>query len=67
MLSHVDQNLRPTMVDVGSKEATHRSATARSLVMLPPVVAAQLVDGEIRSKKGPVFATAIIEIGRAHV
>lgn len=60
MLSHVDQNLRPTMVDVGSKEATHRSATARSLVMLPPVVAAQLVDGEIRSKKGPVFATAII-------
>ena len=59
-LSHVDAANRPTMVDVGDKSATDRSATARSIVNLPAEVLAALDGDEIASKKGPVFATAII-------
>ena len=59
-LSHVDDANRPTMVDVGDKSVSDRSATARSLVNLPAEVLAVLEGDEIASKKGPVFATAII-------
>ncbi len=59
-LSHVDDANRPTMVDVGDKTATDRTATARSIVRLPAQVVAALVGEEIETKKGPVFATAII-------
>jgi len=59
-LSHVDAANRPTMVDVGDKTASDRSATARSIVNLPTAVLAALDGDEISSKKGPVFATAII-------
>ena len=59
-LSHVDDANRPTMVDVGDKSATDRSAAARSSVRLPAEVLAALDGDEIASKKGPVFATAII-------
>src|SRR5688500_252329 len=60
MLSHLDENNRPTMVDVGGKVATRREATAQARVSLPPEVRAALADGEIASKKGPVFQTAIL-------
>lgn len=59
-LSHVDDANRPTMVDVGDKSATDRTATARSIVKLPAEVLAVLAGDEIATKKGPVFATAII-------
>lgn len=59
-LSHVDDANRPTMVDVGDKTATDRTATARSIVRLPVQVVAALDGEEIETKKGPVFATAII-------
>jgi cyclic pyranopterin phosphate synthase len=59
-LSHVDEHNRPTMVDVGGKAITVREARARTVVELPPEVLAALDGDEIRSKKGPVFATAII-------
>jgi len=59
-LSHVDDANRPTMVDVGDKSATDRTATARSIVKLPAQVVAALDGDEISTKKGPVFATAII-------
>ncbi|MGI9222373.1 MAG: cyclic pyranopterin monophosphate synthase MoaC [Woeseiaceae bacterium] len=59
-LSHVDDANRPTMVDVGEKTVTRRSATARSVVHLPAEVLAAIDGDEITSKKGPVFATAII-------
>jgi cyclic pyranopterin phosphate synthase len=59
-LSHVDEHNRPTMVDVGGKAATAREAHARTVVVLPNEVLAALDGDEIRSKKGPVFATAII-------
>lgn len=59
-LSHIDKANRPTMVDVGDKVASDREARARTVVHLPAAVTAALVGEEIESKKGPVFATAII-------
>ena len=59
-LSHIDEQNRPTMVDVGDKAVTAREAHARSEVVLPPVVLAALKGDEISTKKGPVFATAVI-------
>ncbi len=48
------------MVDVSEKQITHRTATAHSIVVLPDEVLQLLADGELQSKKGPVFQTAII-------
>jgi len=48
------------MVDVGSKGVTERTATARSIVILPDLVMDLLTDKEISTKKGPVFQTAIL-------
>ena len=48
------------MVDVTSKQVSHRTATARSIVSLPSEVLEHLVGGDLQSKKGPVFQTAII-------
>jgi cyclic pyranopterin phosphate synthase len=59
MLSHVDAKNRPTMVDVGDKAVTTRTATARAVVVFPSDVVIR--SGEaLRTKKGPVFDTAII-------
>ncbi len=58
--THLDAGGNPAMVDVGDKQVTRRTATARSLVVLPEVVRQQLSAGEIHTKKGPVFATAIV-------
>ena len=59
-LSHVDKNNNPAMVDVGDKAVTRRTATAEATLSLPPKVADALENGDIQSKKGPVFQTAII-------
>ena len=59
-LSHVDDRNRPAMVDVSGKAVTAREAHARAVVVLPNEVLAALDGDEIQSKKGPVFATAII-------
>jgi len=59
-LSHIDPQNRPTMVDVGDKPETDRTAHARTIVEFPPEIAGRFVDGDIRTAKGPVFATAII-------
>ncbi len=59
-LSHIDDRNRPTMVDVSEKVATDREAHARTIIDLPPEVVAELNGDEITTKKGPVFATAII-------
>lgn len=48
------------MVDVGDKEITKRVAVARSLVLLPPEVLQHFKDGELNTKKGSVFQTAIL-------
>lgn len=59
-LTHVDANNQPGMVDVSPKDATRRTATAQSVIDVGAEVMALLADGDIRSKKGPVFHTAII-------
>jgi cyclic pyranopterin monophosphate synthase len=61
-LTHLDSAHRPNMVDVGQKTPTRRSATARSVVVLPQNVLDALLsgDGELRSPKGSVFQTAVL-------
>jgi cyclic pyranopterin phosphate synthase len=59
-LSHVDAKGRPAMVNVGDKPVTRRTAHAVAIVVLPPPLAALLRGGEIESRKGPVFQTAIL-------
>lgn len=60
MLSHIDKKNQPTMVDVGGKQATQRTAHAMAVVHLPEPVRAIIADGDITTPKGPVFQTAII-------
>ncbi len=60
MFSHLDEHDRPRMVDVSGKAVTERTAHARSTVRFPAELAVQARDGEIRTRKGPVFQTAIV-------
>lgn len=60
MLSHVNDKNQPQMVNVGDKAITRRTAMAQAVVVAPPEVLAEFRDGDIRSKKGPVFQTAIV-------
>jgi cyclic pyranopterin monophosphate synthase len=60
MFSHLDAQNRPTMVNVGDKAVTKRTAHAVAIVSLPPELAGLLRDGEIATKKGPIFQTAIL-------
>ncbi|NNF66204.1 MAG: cyclic pyranopterin monophosphate synthase MoaC [Gammaproteobacteria bacterium] len=48
------------MVDVSGKKVTRRTAVAESRVLLPAAVAKTLRESDGRSKKGPVFDTAVI-------
>ena len=59
-LTHIDAANRPTMVDVGAKAATRREASAEAIVKLPPAIARELKRTGHRTKKGPVFDTAIV-------
>ena len=58
--SHLDERGQPNMVDVGGKQVSRRTATARSIVSLPAEVLEQLTNGDIQTKKGSVFQTAVI-------
>ena len=60
MLSHLDAEGRPQIVDVSEKVPTRRVALARGIVELPPEVIAALEDDDIHTKKGRVFETAIL-------
>lgn len=60
MFSHLDAQNRPAMVNVGDKAVTKRTAHAVAVVTLPPALAALLHAGEIATKKGPIFQTAIL-------
>jgi cyclic pyranopterin monophosphate synthase len=59
-LTHLDAANRPTMVDVGAKTATFREAAAEATVKLPATVAKALARTGHRTKKGPIFDTAIV-------
>jgi cyclic pyranopterin phosphate synthase len=58
--SHLDEDNNPAMVDVGEKQPTKRLAAAQALIKLPLAVMQHLDRGEINTKKGPVFQSAII-------
>lgn len=61
VLTHIDPvTAQPQMVDVSDKAVTRRSATARSILVAGDVVMQHLAGGDIQTKKGPVFQTAII-------
>jgi cyclic pyranopterin phosphate synthase len=59
-LTHLDAANRPTMVDVAGKQATLREASAEAWVKLPAAVARELKRTGHRTRKGPVFDTAIV-------
>jgi cyclic pyranopterin monophosphate synthase len=59
-LSHVDRSGNPTMVHVGGKAMTARTASAQAKVWLGPVIMSQLTGDELMLRKGPVFQTAIL-------
>ncbi len=60
MFSHLDAQNRPAMVNVGDKAVTKRAAHAVATISLPAELTALLRDGEIATKKGPIFQTAIL-------
>ncbi|MEE2743499.1 MAG: cyclic pyranopterin monophosphate synthase MoaC [Bdellovibrionota bacterium] len=59
-LTHIDEKNNPKMVDVTQKEVTHRLAEASCMIEVDPLIMEKLHEGEIQTKKGPVFHTAII-------
>lgn len=59
-LTHLDEANRPTMVDVGGKEVTQRIAVAEARVSMPHNVAEALRESGHKTRKGPVFDTAIV-------
>ena len=63
MLTHVDDANRPTMVDVGDKAVTRRTASARAVVVFPEGVLEDRGD-VLRTKKGPVVDTEQPRCGR---
>ena len=48
------------MVNVSDKAITKRTAKASAIVIVNQEIMALLHDGDLHSKKGPVFQTAII-------
>ncbi|MEM6319775.1 MAG: cyclic pyranopterin monophosphate synthase MoaC [Bacteroidota bacterium] len=58
--THLDASGNPSMVDVGAKKVTQRIAKARSILVVDGEIIVQFTDGDIQTKKGPVFQTAII-------
>ena len=59
-LTHLDRAKRPRMVNVGAKPVTERVAIAQACMRMPRAVALALQRSGHRTKKGPVFDTAII-------
>ena len=59
-LSHLDASGNASMVDVGKKKVSLRTARAQSIVVLTDEILDLLEKDELHSKKGPVFQTAII-------
>lgn len=58
--THLDEQQQPAMVDISDKSPTIRIAVAESRVFLPEVVLREFSSGDIRTKKGAVFQTAIL-------
>ncbi|MEA3288761.1 MAG: cyclic pyranopterin monophosphate synthase MoaC [Campylobacterota bacterium] len=57
-LTHLDENNRPKMVDVSSKENTTRVAVASGIITMSQEAYSNVVSNN--NKKGPVVQTAVI-------
>lgn len=57
-LTHIDENGRASMVDVGQKPDSERTAIARGAVIMQPETLQLIIDGNV--KKGDVLTTAEI-------
>ena len=58
--SHIDEDNKPKMVNVGGKKMTKRIASAQAHMYLGKDIVNLLNGDEIKTKKGPVFQTAVI-------
>ncbi|CAD7288787.1 Cyclic pyranopterin monophosphate synthase 1 [Campylobacter majalis] len=58
MLTHLDENDRPKMVDVSDKNITQRVATASGIISMSEEAFKHIKDGT--AKKGPVIQTAVV-------
>jgi cyclic pyranopterin phosphate synthase len=57
-LTHLDENDRPKMVDVSSKEQTTRVAVASGIITMSSEAYENVIENQ--NKKGPVLQTAVI-------
>jgi len=57
-LTHLDENDRPKMVDVGAKEPSRRIAVASGMIRMSPDAYEAVVNNT--AKKGPVLQTAVV-------
>lgn len=58
--THINKENQPKMVDVGDKKITKRQATAVAKMFLGEAIISLFENEELKTKKGPVFQTAII-------
>jgi cyclic pyranopterin phosphate synthase len=58
--SHINKKGNPKMVNVSEKKSTKRTAIAKATMYLGKEVITHFTNDELRTKKGPVFQTAII-------
>lgn len=56
----MDEGNRPKMVDVGGKTPTKRRAVAQANMFLGEEIMSEFESGDIQTKKGGVFHTAVI-------
>lgn len=59
-LTHIDTTGNPTMVDVSEKKITKRTARAQAIVHVGKAIIDKVQEHEQRTKKGPVYQTAIL-------
>jgi cyclic pyranopterin monophosphate synthase len=59
-LTHLNTKGEPSMVDISEKKVTRRLARARAVVQVGRDIIEELQQQELKTKKGPVFQTAIL-------
>ncbi|WP_372370473.1 cyclic pyranopterin monophosphate synthase MoaC [Candidatus Uabimicrobium sp. HlEnr_7] len=60
MLSHLNKNNQPQMVDITAKSSSKRTAHAQSVIVLPTKICDLFCDGDLKTAKGSVTQIAII-------
>lgn len=58
--THINEQNQPKMVNVSDKKITKRTAIAKASMYLGTEIISNFNNDELRTKKGPVFQTAII-------